>query len=139
MKALRAKSQNKNHNGERDHKEPENRLRSIESGARLNKINSERIISHQNSRSKPKASDRNRKQNDMTNSILRSKIFSVHLIKNADHNTIKLSNPYDKFVKDLNIVLPTPKQKFIEFLRIPPFNRLTNHIEFISHILQKNF
>lgn len=45
--------------------------------------------------------------------------------------------PYEKFIKELNIHLPTPKDKFFEFLDIAPFNRLNNHIEFISHILQK--
>lgn len=41
-------------------------------------------------------------------------------------------------MKELNIKLPSPKEKFHEFLDIPPFNRLHNHLEFISHILQKD-
>ena len=39
----------------------------------------------------------------------------------------------------MNIKLPTPKDKFNEFLEIPPFNRVRNHVEFITHILQKHY
>ena len=73
------------------------------------------------------------------NKLSRSKVLSVSTIKPSTIAKLQKISPYDKFVKDLNIKLPTPKDKFIEFLEIPPFNRLRNHIEFISHILQKSY
>ena len=36
----------------------------------------------------------------------------------------------------MKIKLPTPYEKFIEFLRIPPFNRISSHLELIAHFLK---
>lgn len=35
------------------------------------------------------------------------------------------------------MVLPTPRDKFLQFMQIPPFNRLSNHIDLIGHFLGK--
>ena len=60
----------------------------------------------------------------------------MHVLQPYETNQNK-NNPYEKFIKELNITLPTPQEKFKEFLQIAPFNRLKNHTDFISHILQK--
>jgi hypothetical protein len=34
------------------------------------------------------------------------------------------------------IILPTPKDKFYEFIEISPFNRNNHHLELIQHFLK---
>lgn len=40
-------------------------------------------------------------------------------------------------MKDLAIILPTPEQKFSEFMEILPFNRTNHHLELIEHFLKQ--
>ena len=48
----------------------------------------------------------------------------------------KIEAPYEAFVKEMKIKLPTPKEKFYEFLKIPPFNRVVSHNELIGLFLK---